>query len=120
MTKKRSLVLLQVLAVAVMVLLDGCDWLNPPDSLVAYYPFSGNANDESGNGYNGIVYGASPAMDRFGVPDSAYSFDGIDDRILTTQEHFRSGNELSVALWVNATPGQGLEYFLMCSDFGVW
>ena len=29
------------------------------DGLVAYYPFSGNANDESGNGNNGTVFGAS-------------------------------------------------------------
>ncbi len=25
------------------------------DGLVAYYPFNGNAEDESGNGYNGII-----------------------------------------------------------------
>jgi hypothetical protein len=47
------------------------------DGLVAYYPFSGNANDESGNGYDGTVYGATLATDRFGTPGSAYSFDGI-------------------------------------------
>ncbi|MHC4227932.1 MAG: LamG domain-containing protein [Planctomycetota bacterium] len=51
------------------------------DGLVAYYPFSGNANDESGNGYDGTVYGATLATDRFGTPGSAYSFDGIDDYI---------------------------------------
>ena len=27
----------------------------PTDSLSAYYPFNGNANDESGNGLNGIT-----------------------------------------------------------------
>jgi hypothetical protein len=27
--------------------------------LVAYYPFNGNANDASGNGNNGTVYGAT-------------------------------------------------------------
>ena len=29
------------------------------NGLVAYYPFNGNANDESGNGNDGIVNGAS-------------------------------------------------------------
>jgi len=49
--------------------------------LVAYYPFSGNANDESGNGNNGTVYGASLTNDRNGKSNSAYSFDGNNDYI---------------------------------------
>jgi hypothetical protein len=44
--------------------------------LVAYYPFNGNANDESGNGNNGMASGAILSSDRFGNPDKAYSFDG--------------------------------------------
>ena len=46
------------------------------DGLVAYYPFNGNANDESGNGNHGIVDGAALSMDRFGNLNSAYLFDG--------------------------------------------
>jgi hypothetical protein len=33
------------------------------DGLVAYYPFNGNANDESGNGNNGTVSGAALTTD---------------------------------------------------------
>ncbi len=51
------------------------------DGLVGNWPFNGNANDESGNGHHGTVYGAILTTDRFGNPDSAYSFDGIDDYI---------------------------------------
>ncbi|ETR68891.1 MAG: hypothetical protein OMM_04291 [Candidatus Magnetoglobus multicellularis str. Araruama] len=51
------------------------------EGLVAYYPFNGNANDESGNGNHGTVYGAILIEDRFGNKNSAYSFDGIDDYI---------------------------------------
>jgi len=51
------------------------------DGLVAYYPFNGNAKDESGNGKDGIVEGASLTSDKKGISDSAYRFDGIDDRI---------------------------------------
>jgi hypothetical protein len=43
--------------------------------LVAYYPFNGNANDESGNGNNGEVFGAVLSADRFGEQNKAYSFD---------------------------------------------
>ncbi len=40
-------------------------------NLIAYYPFNGNANDESGNGNNGIIENeATLTIDRFGNPDS--------------------------------------------------
>jgi len=51
------------------------------NGLVAYYPFSGNAIDESLNSNDGIVEGATLAVDRFGNADHAFSFDGIDDYI---------------------------------------
>ncbi len=47
--------------------------------LIAYYPFNGNANDESGNGNNGTVEGATLTTDRFGHQNSAYKFDGVND-----------------------------------------
>ena len=48
------------------------------DGLVAYYPFNGDANDESGNGNDGTVNGATLTLDRNGVADSAFDFDGDD------------------------------------------
>ena len=51
--------------------------------LVGYWPFCGNANDESGNGNNGTNNGATLTTDRFGNDNSAYSFDGINDIITT-------------------------------------
>jgi hypothetical protein len=44
------------------------------NGLVAYYPFCGNAKDQSGNGLNGTVNGATLTNDRFGNSNSAYSF----------------------------------------------
>ena len=48
-------------------------WLT--NGLVAYYPFSGNANDASGNGNNGTINGPTFMMDRFGYTNSALFFD---------------------------------------------
>ena len=48
---------------------------NLQDGLVAYYPFNGNANDESGNTHDGIVMGATLTSDRFGRVNRAYHFD---------------------------------------------
>ena len=46
----------------------------PTDGLVAYYPFNGNANDESGNGHHATVNGAILSSDRDGNNDKAYEF----------------------------------------------
>ena len=73
------------------------------DGLVAYYPFSGNANDESGNGYDGTVYGATLATDRFGTPGSAYSFDGIDDYISVDYTAAFQLPVITVSAWVLPT-----------------
>ncbi len=51
------------------------------DGLVAYYPFTGNAGDSSGNGNHGTVYGASLTAGKLGISNSAYLFNGIDNRI---------------------------------------
>tara|TARA_B100000767_G_scaffold81987_1_gene78931 strand:- start:946 stop:1185 length:240 start_codon:yes stop_codon:yes gene_type:complete len=51
----------------------------PTNGLVGYWPFSGNANDSSGNNLNGTVNGAVLTEDRFGNSSSAFNFDGIDD-----------------------------------------
>jgi hypothetical protein len=49
----------------------------PTDSLVAWYPFNDNADDESGNGHNGVVNNSTIiTTDRCNVPNSAYHFDG--------------------------------------------
>ncbi|MDA9169526.1 T9SS type A sorting domain-containing protein [Crocinitomicaceae bacterium] len=50
----------------------------PTNSLSAWLGFDGNADDETGNGNNGIVNGATLTTDRFGNVNSAYSFDGND------------------------------------------
>jgi len=50
----------------------------PPDilsGLRAYFPFTGNAQDASGNNQHGTVGGGTTlAPDRFGNPDAAYGF----------------------------------------------
>ena len=45
----------------------------PTDGLVAYYPFNGNANDESGNGFNGTVF-LEPELSE-GYIGTAYNFE---------------------------------------------
>ena len=42
----------------------------PSAGLVGSWPFNGNANDESVNNNNGVVFGATLTTDRFGNPNS--------------------------------------------------
>jgi hypothetical protein len=42
--------------------------------LIAYYPFNGDAKDESGYGHDAVVTGATLTADRNGNANSAYSF----------------------------------------------
>lgn len=66
---------------------------------VAFFPFSGSANDISGNGNHGTVTGAVLAEDRFGEINSAYYFDGVDDRINFTLTP--NPAHLSMSCWFN-------------------
>ena len=57
---------------------DGSGSTIPTEGLIAYYPFNGNANDESGNDHHGTVNGATLSEDRNGYDNSAYNFQVAD------------------------------------------
>ncbi len=65
--------------------------------LVAYYPFNGNANDESGNGKNGTVNGATLTTDRFGNVNNAYNF--VNPNHISVLNSSMFGNEFTVSYW---------------------
>ena len=74
----------------------------PANGLVGWWPFNGNANDESGNGNNGSNNGATLTTDRNGNVNSAYTFDGIDDYIdAGTSPNLYFSGGVSISAWVN-------------------
>ncbi|MDM8522467.1 SBBP repeat-containing protein [Desulfococcaceae bacterium HSG8] len=78
---------------------DVCDNC-PDDGLVAYYPFDGDADDESGNGHHGTaVGGASLTSGRCGDTDSAYSFDG--NSYIRTD--FEAGHKNFFSFWIRTS-----------------
>ena len=70
------------------------------NGLEGYWPFCGNANDQSGNANNGIVNGATLTTDRFGNTNSAYSFDGLSNYINLNKQ---LSNVFSLSLWVDVS-----------------
>ena len=78
------------------------------NGLVAYYPFCGNANDQTGNGNNGLVNEATLTTDRFGNVNSAYSFDGVNDFISCLNNNIPMGNSSrTFSAWFYLTPTSG-------------
>lgn len=72
----------------------------PIDNLLLHMPFNGNAIDETGNGNNGTVNGPNLTMDRYGNANSAYAFDGVDDRIDILNSNLAPDNSVTVNYWV--------------------
>lgn len=70
--------------------------------LVAYYPFNGDAQDESGNGRDATVNGATLTEDRFGHMDQAYSFDGVDDFVEGTNV-IPNYENATISVWVKSS-----------------
>lgn len=93
------------------VLILHCFSLKAQGTLAAYYPFNGNANDSSGNNNNGIVQGATLSADRFGRPDHAYYFDGIDDYILVSNSaSLNPTNAITICAWYKSIDFSGNGY----------
>ena len=67
--------------------------------LVAYYPFTGNANDLSGNANNGQVVGATLTTDRKGLANSAYAFDANQQINIPGSEN-KNTYPFTISLWV--------------------
>jgi len=69
--------------------------------LKAYYPFSGNANDVSGNNNNPVFNNATLTADRLGNPNSAYHFNGTSSYMrIPNNPSLNTTNKLSICAWV--------------------
>lgn len=80
----------------------------PTNGLVGWWPFNGNTNDESGNGNNGAVNGATLSIDRYGISNKAYSLDGNNDYIQLGSSNFTSidnldNSDFSFSYWLKST-----------------
>jgi uncharacterized repeat protein (TIGR01451 family) len=64
-------------------------------------PFNGNALDISGNNHHGFVDGSVLTNDRFGNPNSAFDFDGVDDHIQIVDPimDFIVDDEITIVFW---------------------
>jgi len=86
----------------VIAIIASSNFAQPTNGLVAYYPFNGNADDESGNGNDGTIIGNPQFVnDRFGNSYSALSFDGIDDAVEVSNSPSFPNEDISFCYWIN-------------------
>ncbi len=82
-----------------------------PIRLVSCFPFNGNANDSKGLN-NGAVSGATLTTDRFGNPNSAYSFNGSNGNIQIGANQLLN-EEYTYSMWFN--PSNTTNYMYLFS-----
>ena len=103
-TRKLLTAVIAFLAFVVTTLAQTVPSYVPTNGLVGYWGFNGNANDQSGNGNNGIVNGATLTTDRNGNANSAYSFDGVSNYIQTqsTFSLITGTSSRTVSFWLKS------------------
>lgn len=73
------------------------------NGLVAYYPFSGNANDASGYGNHAVFNNATLTADRAGNPNGAYKFNGVDNYMRIPNSPSLNPSRISMVAFVKVT-----------------
>ncbi|MBM3160574.1 MAG: T9SS type A sorting domain-containing protein [Bacteroidetes bacterium] len=73
----------------------------PTNGLVGWWPFNGNANDESGNGNNGTTTGTF-ANDRYNSPNSAIALSGSQQLITIPGANSFDTDTFTLSFWTLA------------------
>lgn len=84
----------------------------PTEGLVGLWLLNGDANDESGNGNHGLVFGAEATTDRFGNPNEALLFTvssgggwgAAQQRVVISNPTIPDNNSFTMSSWVKLNP----------------
>ena len=82
------------------------------DNIVAYYPFNGNALDESGSGNNGTTNGAVIISTDYGISGQGIDFDGSTGMVKLNATVVPSGSK-TISMWIN--PDAADTGYLICN-----
>ncbi len=90
----------------------------PTNGLVGWWPFNGNANDESGKGNNGSPTGITQTKDRFNQTNSAYHFNNTGT-ISVPQIEFHNylNTGFTLTYWYTLEDSSGLYRHFLFSNY---
>lgn len=89
---------------------------NLQNGLNAFYPFCGDATDQSGNNNHGTTYGLTLVPDRFGNLNSTYLFNGAGDHIVAQNSNSLSIDSGTFVVFLTPDPGSTDGLILAKSD----
>lgn len=104
--KKITLILLAFINLSCSEIISKVDpvALSLKNNLMAFYTFSGNADDVSGNSNDGKLINISLVKDRFGKVNSAVNFSEINGCKISTNNFVVTGNKSrTISLWYRYT-----------------
>ena len=107
----------KIISITILVILFiSCDkqTITITGGLAAYYPLNGNADDESGNNYHGIVHRAIVTEDRFNNSSKAFQFSGSDSFIVLGSDF--DFPLRTINLWFYANTIDEIERHIYISD----
>jgi hypothetical protein len=97
---------------------DECADMDLSKGLLAYYPFNGNSNDESGNQNHATAFnGAHFAADLVGRPNKAAEFDGVNDYFLVSDNGKLNSDSVTISMMVLVTNTNRRHSFISRSKF---
>jgi uncharacterized protein (TIGR02145 family) len=73
----------------------------PTDGLVAWYPFNGNVQDESGNGLHASEFAVAFGENRANAPASCIELPSSNSKVVTPILGVSGGQSRTVAFWVS-------------------
>ena len=119
-TKTTLLIIAATLGMNALTMAQNVPNYVPTNGLVGWWPFNGNANDESGNGNNGTVNGATLTQDRFGSSNAAYLFtnNGTVQNIQTNYAGVLGQNNRTISLWYRQDVISTIEQQVLCGYGG--
>lgn len=90
------------------------------DYLVAYFPFNGNANDESSYKQKTFTHKVVLCKDRFGNKNRAFDFNGKNSYISTDKNNqLNYAESITISCWINPRRAKNWESWI-CKDGSKW
>ena len=115
---KNKLLLAMGFALTAQIIIAQVPSYVPTNGLVGYWPFNGNANDESGNGNNGTATNVFYTQDRFNIDNKSTQLNGNGYVTMSNSSNLQAlNNVMTITGWFKATTFYNNQWYsLICKS----